>query len=178
MASKNPEKNQNMDSENITLHAKEKELDQSLWNLKNELAWLKGKIEKQPINKKSKELIVQKNKPALISSEIQSSFFDEKISDKSLEDVISRVGTVEKQVKSERGLELSWKNEGEGMYSADKEHLYWGHLPQITSWLASSDRQSKKEIAQSATDLIYDIYTKDPNPLADSIRKVAQRFLS
>ena len=144
-----------------------KSLDTSLSDIKNSLNALKKEV--KPVVERKADLFKEDEKNEKNKNKQEVLKLEEEI------DNVTSAYDVEKSIeKEEKKLGKSW----EGKVSFKKEDIYTQYFGEINAWLKTSDRLAKKEIAGSAQTLLSDLVTEDPNPVANSIRKVANWFLS
>jgi hypothetical protein len=142
-------------------------LDGELAGLKNSLKQLKNEVE-NPLKKRVDTLFVEDEKAEREKNKKDVFQLEQKI-----EEVESNVS--EKKIESS---EKKINTSDEKRVLLKKEQKYAQYFSQVNDRVQTSDRLAKQEIASSAKDLLTDLITEDPNPIANSIRKVANWFLS
>ena len=144
-----------------------KSLDNSLSDIKNSLNALKKEV--RPVTERKTDLFAQDEKNEKDKNKKEVLKLEEEINN------VTSAYDVEKTIeKEERKLGKSW----EGKVALKKETRYANYFTEIDTWLKTSDRLAKKEIASSAQTLLNDLVTEDPSWLANNVRKVANWFLS
>lgn len=123
-------------------------LKESFSNLKNELNKLQNQIKEWQEDKKDEQ---------------------------KLDNLDKEIKNIDSQIDVEREIE---KNKKEWNLSPKQEQFLVQHMQKITVWLKQNPWESNKWRAQSATSLLKDIYSSDPNPIANSMQKIIRFILS
>lgn len=122
------------------------ELKESFSNLKNELNKLKNQVKEWQENK------VDEQKIDNLDKEIQN---------------------IDNQINLERERE---KKIADWELSPKQEHSLAQHMQQITTWLKDHPWEANEWRSEAAKWLLKDIYSSDPNPIANSMQKII-RFI-
>jgi len=126
---------------------KKDDLKESFSDLKNELGKLKNQVKEWQEEKKDV------NKLDKLDKEIQN---------------------IDTQIKIERELENTKKDWN---ISAKQEEYLANHMQKITQWLKDNPWEANQWRAEAATSLLKDIYSSDPNPIANSMQKIIRFIL-
>lgn len=85
------------------------------------------------------------------------------------------IGNIDKQISQERKLESKEKSEWE--ISMKQEVVLAKHMQKITKWLESHPWQANEWRAEAAKSLLDDLYSPDPNPIANALQKIIRFIL-
>lgn len=123
-------------------------LKESFSNLKNELNKLQNQIKEWQEDKKDEQ---------------------------KLDNLDKEIKNIDSQIDTEREIE---KNKKEWNLSPKQEQFLAQHMQKITVWLKQNPWEANEWRSQSAISLLKDIYSSDPNPIANSMQKIIRFILS
>jgi len=94
--------------------------------------------------------------------------------EKKLDDLDKEIKNIDAQIKLEREIE---KEKTDWNISSRKEQFLAQHMQKITIWLQQNPWEANEWRAASAKSLLKDIYSSDPNPIANSMQKIIRFIL-
>ncbi len=92
-----------------------------------------------------------------------------------LDNLDKEIKNIDSQIDTEREIE---NNNKEWNLSPKQEQFLAQNMQKITLWLKQNPWEANEWRAQSATSLLKDIYSSDPNPIANSMQKIIRFILS
>lgn len=139
---------------------------------KNSDSWLGSWPEKKDNLKESFSNL--KNELNKLQNEIKEWQEDSK-DEKKLDDLDKEIKNIDTQIKLEREIE---KKQKDWNISSRQEQFLAQHMQKIAIWLQNNPWEANEWRAESATSLLKDIYSSDPNPIANSMQKIIRFILS